>query len=175
MQLLFPALVIFLMRLADVSLGTLRIGMVVKGKRRWAGALGFLESIIWVLAARQVLGDLDEPVTMLAYAGGYAAGTMFGATIEGWLAMGSVLVRIVAPVGAVAAHPQLREAGFGATVVNGQGQDGEVRITFAVVARRRLAEALAIVNRNTPEAFVTIEDATMAELSVRPRALALRK
>jgi uncharacterized protein YebE (UPF0316 family) len=97
-ELLLAALLIFAMRLADVSLGTLRIVMLVRGKRRWAGVLGFFESLIWVLAARQVLGDLDELIKIVAYAGGYAAGTMLGSTFERWLAMGSVLVRIVAPV-----------------------------------------------------------------------------
>ncbi len=175
MSLILSAALIFAMRLVDVSLGTLRIGMVVRGKRRWAGMLGFAESIVWVLAARQVLGDLDEPLTMISYAAGYGAGTMFGATIERWLAMGNVLVRIVAAADTTPAYARLREEGFGVTVVNGHGQDGEVRVAFSVVPRRHLSEALDIVHSVSPEAFVTVEEAQMAELATRPKAFAIRK
>lgn len=173
--LLVAAVIVFLMRLADVSLGTLRIGMVVKGKRRWAGLLGFFESLIWVLAARQVLGDLDEPVTMVAYAAGYGAGTMFGATIERWLAMGNVLVRIVSSVTSPPAYPALRDAGFPVTVLNGEGRDGQVQISFTVIPRRRLAATLDLIRFESPGAFVTVEDAKTADVAIRPSPVALRK
>ncbi len=89
--LLLAALAIFLLRIIDVSLGTLRITMLVRGHRGFAGLLGFFESLIWLLAAAQVLSDLDSPVKFLAYAGGYAAGTVLGTTIEKWIAIGSIL------------------------------------------------------------------------------------
>ncbi|MGF1666597.1 MAG: DUF2179 domain-containing protein, partial [Acidimicrobiia bacterium] len=174
-ELLFSALLIFAMRLADVSLGTLRIVLLVRGKRGWAGVLGFFESLIWVLAAREVLGNLDEPIKMVAYAGGYAAGTMLGSTIERWLAMGSVLVRIVAPVESPHAYEALQDAGYPTTVLNGEGRDGAVRVAFSVLPRRESRRALALVARVNPDAFVTIEDARHLDLTSRRSAAALRK
>jgi len=174
-ELFFAALIIFLLRLADVSLGTLRIAFLVRSRRGWAGVVGFLESIIWVIAAGQVLSQLDEPVKMIAYAGGYAAGTMLGSTIEGWLAMGDVLVRIVAPVASPHAYEALQGAGYPVTVVNGEGRDGEVRVAFAVMSRRKASEALRLVAEVNPEAFVTIEDAKLPTLLPARPAAALRK
>jgi uncharacterized protein YebE (UPF0316 family) len=166
---------IFCMRLADVSLGTLRIVMLVRGKRRWAGLLGFFESLIWLLAAGAVLGSLDSPLKMIGYAGGYAVGTMLGSTIERWLAMGNVLVRIVAPVDSVHAYDSLRAAGYPTTVLNGEGRDGPVRISFTVLPRREARRALDVVAGVNPDAFVTIEEARLPELAARRSALALRK
>jgi uncharacterized protein YebE (UPF0316 family) len=174
-ELFIAALIIFLMRLADVSLGTLRIVLLVRGKRRWAGALGFFESLIGVLAAREVLGSLDEPIKIIGYAAGYAAGTMLGSSIEKWLAMGSVLVRIVAPVDSPFAYEALQAAGYPTTVLNGEGRDGEVRVAFSVLPRRESRHALDVVARANPEAFVTIEDAKPLDLASRRFAVAIRK
>jgi uncharacterized protein YebE (UPF0316 family) len=174
-ELILAASTIFVLRLGDVSLGTLRIAFLVRSHRGWAGVVGFLESIIWVLAAAQVLSQLDEPIKMVAYAGGYAAGTMLGSTIEGWLAMGDVLVRIVAPVDSPHAYEALKEAGFPLTVVNGEGRDGAVRVAFAVMSRRRAAEALRLVAEVNPDAFVTIEDAKLPNLVAAKPAYAIRK
>ena len=68
--LLLNALMIFGLRILDVSLGTLRIGMIVRGRRNLAAVLSFFESLIWLMAAAQVLGNLESPVQFVAYAGG---------------------------------------------------------------------------------------------------------
>jgi uncharacterized protein YebE (UPF0316 family) len=175
MGLLLAGLLIFGMRLLDVSAGTLRIVMLVRGKRRWAGILGFLESLIWVLAARQVLGNLDEPIKIVAYAGGFAAGTMLGSTIERWLAMGSVLVRVVAPVDSPHAYQAVREAGHPVTVLNGEGRDGPVRLWLCVTARRDVGQVLDLIARENPQAFVTVEEARLPDLSTRRSAASVRK
>lgn len=162
------ALLIFLLRIADVSLGTLRIVMLVRGRRGLAGALGFCESLVWLIAAAQVLTNLDSPIKMVAYAGGYAAGTMLGATVERWLAMGNTLLRIVVRTDAPPLAPALRERGFYATVVNAEGRDGDVRIIFSVIPRRRVNDVLAVVREIDPRAYVTFEDTSIANIAVMP-------
>lgn len=155
---LFSALLIFFMRIADVSLGTLRIVMLVRGRRSLAGLLGFCESLIWLLAASQVIGNLDNPLKLVAYAGGYAAGTMLGSTIERWIAMGQSMLRIVTPVDSPPVAPALRQAGFFVTVLNAEGRDGDVRVAFSVIPRRRMNEVIDIICRANPKAFVTFEE-----------------
>ncbi len=175
MELALAALAIFGMRLMDVSAGTLRIVMLVRGKRRWAGLLGFLESLIWVLAAGQVLGNLNQPIKIVAYAGGFAAGTMLGSTIERWLAMGSVLVRVITPIETDPVSPILRQRGFGVTVVNGEGRDGEVRVLFTVIPKKRVAEVLGLISHINHEAFVTVEEARLPTLPARQSAASVKK
>lgn len=167
------ALLIFALRLIDVSLGTLRIQFLVQGRRRLAGVVAFFESLVWTIAAVQVLGDLDDPIKIVGYAGGYAAGTVLGAAIESRIGLGDRLIRIVSPVDAPAVGPVLRDAGFLVTIVNGEGGEGEVRVTFTVVPRRRVDDVLGLIHSHNPWAFVTLEGATRAGAAIP--AAALRK
>jgi uncharacterized protein YebE (UPF0316 family) len=173
-DLVLSALTIFALRILDVSIGTLRIGMLVRGRRRLAGLFSFVESLIWLIAAAQVLSNLDNPIKFVAYAGGYAAGTMLGSTIERWMAMGSALLRVVSPVTGPSVAEALRQKGFYVTVVNAEGRDGDVMISFSVIPRKEAPEALAIIKDIAPEAFVTIEDTTPIRFSAVP-AQQLRK
>jgi len=155
--LLGSALLIFALRITDVSIGTLRITFLVRGKRGVAGVLSFFESLIWLVAAAQVLSNLDSPLKFVAYAGGYATGTMLGVSVERWIAVGDVLMRIVTPVDAPSSEHVLRQAGYGVTVVNGQGMRGDVRILFVVLPRRRTEAVLGLVRQVTPDAYITLE------------------
>ena len=175
MELVLAVVLIFMMRVADVTLGTLRIIQLVRGNRFGAGMLGFFESLIWVLAARQVLADLDEPAKIIGYAAGYAAGTMLGGTVERWLAMGTAIVRVIAPVDSPPAYQALQDAGFPTTILNGEGRDGPVRIVFSVVRRREVPPMLAVVKQVNPHAIVTVEETRLADLASTRRATALRK
>ena len=157
---LLGALAIVLLRLTDVALGTLRIAMLVRGRRGFAGALSFFESLVWLLAAAQVLTNLDSPIQFIAYAAGYALGTMLGVSIERWIALGDTLLRIVSPVGSPPSAEALRLAGFVVTELNAQGRDGEVRVSLTVIPRRRMKEAMRIVADVNPDAFVTFESTT---------------
>ena len=172
--LFFSALSIFALRILDVSIGTLRIGMLVRGRRALAGVFSFVESLIWLAAAAQVLSNLDSSAKIVAYAGGYAAGTMLGTTLERRMALGNSLVRIVAPLDSPNLSDALRKRGFYATVINGSGRDGDVRISFSVVPRRRVGEVLKLVQETNPKAFVTAEETTPIQMTALPAA-GLRK
>jgi uncharacterized protein YebE (UPF0316 family) len=168
-EVLGAALLIFVLRIVDVSLGTLRSTMLVRGQRGLAGALGFFESLIWLVAAARVLGDLDGSVVKyLGYAGGYAAGTMLGPTIERWIAIGNILVRIIERTDGPSSVDALREAGFYATVLNATGRDGGVQIVFTVIPRRRQTAVIRLLQATNPAAYVTFENTT----TVRAAALA---
>ncbi len=160
LSLLLSGLLIFGLRIVDVSLGTLRIGFLVRGNRRLAGLFGFVESLVWLIAAAQVLSNLDSPVKFVAYAAGYAAGTMLGVSVERWLAIGNSIMRVVSPVASPEVEERLRAAGFYVTVLNARGRDGDVRVSFSVLPRRRMQEALRIVGDANPQAFVTFESTT---------------
>ncbi len=160
------AALIFLLRIVDVSLGTLRIAMLVRGQRLYAGVLGFFESLVWLVAAAEVLSNLDSPLKFLAYAGGYAAGTMLGTTIEKWMALGSILLRVIERVDQPSAVDALRTAGYYATVMNARGRDGDVQIVFSVIPRRKQNEVLKLVRAVNPNAYVTFEQTSKASMAV---------
>jgi len=165
MELFLAALLIFSLRVADQTLGSMRIVMLISGRRGLAGLLGFFESMLWLLATALVVNNIDSPLKVVAFAGGFATGTMLGGTIERWLALGKSLIRVVSPIAAPSVADELRTAGFGVTIIEGEGLTGTVEIVFSVVPRKKAAEVTALVHRLSPDAFVTVESTETVDLA----------
>jgi uncharacterized protein YebE (UPF0316 family) len=156
---------IFLLRLVDVSIGTVRIVLLSRGSRGRAAALGAVESFVWVLAAARVLGGLDDIWRMVAFACGYGAGTALGVTMERWMAVGTALVRIVAPSSSPRAAEGLREMGYQVTVLVGDQSGDDVRVSLVIVPRRRLKDVYREIARLNPQALVTTESTSQVDLT----------
>jgi uncharacterized protein YebE (UPF0316 family) len=151
-------LVIFCLRIVDVSLDTLRVLFMVRGRRGIAGALGFVQSMIWIFAVGNAIRHLDSIWHIVGYAGGFAMGTVIGISIEQALAYGLSTVRIVSRHGGIEIAQALRERGFGVTEMSGMGRDGAVEIVNSVVQRQDLDDVIAIVDQWDNTAFVTVEE-----------------
>jgi uncharacterized protein YebE (UPF0316 family) len=155
---LWGPIVIFLLRIVDVTLDTMRVLFMVRGRRLPAGILGFLMALVWIIAVGNAMKHLDSIWHILGYAAGYGTGTMVGITIENAVAFGLIQLRIVSKHGGVEIAEGLRECGYGATEFSGFGRDGAVEIVQSVVQRAHLADALAIIDKFDDTAFVTVED-----------------
>jgi uncharacterized protein YebE (UPF0316 family) len=168
---LVGALLIFLLRILDVPIGTLRVMYMVRGDRMKAVPLAFVESLVWVFAISQIFKHLDNQANMLGFAAGFATGTLVGMTLEKWIASGHVLVRIISGrTDGNGLAEALRAAGFGVTVLTGEGRRGEQAILFVVALRRRGRELLAIVRGQDEDAFVTIDPVQTAMGGYLPAA-----
>lgn len=155
---LWGPIVIFLLRIVDVTLDTMRVLFMVRGRRIPAGVLGFLMALVWIIAVGNAMKHLDSVWHILGYAAGYGTGTMVGITIENFVAFGLIQLRIVSKHGGVEIAEGLRDRGYGATEFSGFGRDGAVEIVQSVVQRAHLDEVLAIVDKFDDTAFVTVED-----------------
>jgi uncharacterized protein YebE (UPF0316 family) len=183
MEPLLGALLIFFLRLCDVSLGTLRTLYVVRGDRLRAVPLAFVESLIWIIAIARIMKEVTNGnyFNMLAYAGGFAAGCYVGITIERWIASGWILIRVITRDDDLTEAIRARD--FGVTEVQSEGRHGEQSLLFIVAPRRRSKELLEIVRAKDEGAFVTCDAVNTAMggyLPVTPhaeasRATALRK
>lgn len=150
---------IFFARILDVSLGTVRMITVISGHRFVSAALGFVEVLIWVLAVGGAVEHLDNPVAVLAFAGGFAVGTLVGMTIENRLAIGFRVVRVINPQPALNLAGSLRSEGYAATRLEGEDRVGPVEIVFVPVRRRAVPALLACIGLITPDAFLSVERA----------------
>lgn len=150
--------VIFFMRIVDVSLDTMRVIFAIRGKRVIAAGLGFLSVIVWIFAVGNAVKHLDSVWYVLGYAGGYASGNFVGITLDAALAYGIVMVRIVSRTAGVEIAEALRERGYGATEFPGFGRDGAVEIVSSAMQRRHLQETLTLIQQWDPAAFVTVEE-----------------
>jgi uncharacterized protein YebE (UPF0316 family) len=159
--LLLPFL-IFLARITDVSINTIRIIYVLGGRRTTATLLGFFESFIWLMAIRQIFEHLDNWVCYIAYPGGFAMGILVGMMIEERIAYGKVIVRIITRKDVSGLLAFLTTNNFRYTRVNSEGIDGAENLVFTVLPRENLESLLKEMKKLVPSAFYTVEKVNRA-------------
>lgn len=153
------AVAIFLARIVDVSLGTFRTIMVIRGYRMLATAIGFVEVLIWIVAISSVITNLDAWYLIIAYAGGYAAGNYVGMLLEARVAIGSELVRAISLRSDGHLAESLRSSGWDAVAIPGQGSGrAAVEIVLVVEPRRKIRQLLAAIREIDPDAVYTTSD-----------------
>lgn len=153
----FGPLLIFLLRIFDVSLATLRVLLAVRGARLIVPLIGFFEVLIWIFAVGSAIRHLESAWHILGYAAGFSAGNVVGLWLEEKLAFGLASVRIISQHGGVELAEALRDMGFGVTEFAGQGRMGRVEVVYTVVRRKQVPLVMREVDRWDPEAFITLE------------------
>lgn len=154
-QALIGALTIFLARLADMSLDTLRVLFVMRGKKPIAWILGFFQSSIYLVAITKVLqSGLDNPLIMIGYAAGFATGNVLGIFIEGKLAIGYINISVVSPKFGLRLADLLRGAGYGVTEIPGHGKNGMVSVLTMNVFRKDVPRIERLIAEQDPDSFV---------------------
>jgi uncharacterized protein YebE (UPF0316 family) len=155
--LILPVL-IMLARIIDVTIGTLRIIFIAKRKVVLAPLLGFFEVLIWLLAIEQIFKNMNNLVCYLAYAGGFGLGNYIGMVLEGRLALGLEMIRIITRSDANDLIERFKNYGNGITIVDGYGSKGPVKIIFTVIPRKIMKEVVRMINYIEPSAYYTIEN-----------------
>jgi len=152
------ALIIFVMRILNVSLDTLRMLFVIRGKKFIVWIFGFLQSLIFVVVITSVLSNLDNPLNIIGYAAGFATGNILGIYIEGKLAVGFAEIHIISPRRGSAIAEHLRSEGYAVTEIPARGKDGMVTMLSCSVRRRHIIRLEDAVRKIDEDAFVTAED-----------------
>ncbi len=147
-----------MLRLINLSMDTIRILFVIQGRKVIVWILGFLQSIVFVLAIGSVLSQLDNIWFLLAYAGGYSTGTSVGMWIEERLALGYLQVTIISPSLGTAIAENLRSEGFAVTEIPARGKDGMVSILHCSVMRKDLDLLETVTMEADTNAFITTEN-----------------
>jgi uncharacterized protein YebE (UPF0316 family) len=165
---LLTCLLIVIARVLDVSMGTLRMIMVVQGRRTWAFVLAFFEIIIWLTVVSGVITQLHtQPLYAVAYALGYALGNYIGMTVEQRLALGRQAVRIITRQGPEMAEV-LRVAGRRVTQFDGYGRDGPVQELFLEIARREAVELVRQARECDPRCYFRVDDVRATSTAIAP-------
>lgn len=154
----FMPLLIFLARICDVSIGTLRIIFVSKGARNIAPVLGFFEVLIWIIAISKIMQNLDNYINYVAYAAGFATGNLVGMVIEEKLAMGIQMIRVFTTGRGMELVDLLHKNGFGATTIEAHGAKEKIHLVYSIVNRNELEQVLNVITDFNPKSFYTIED-----------------
>ncbi len=159
---------IFLARIADVSIGTMRLIFVSRGFKYLAPLVGFFEVLIWLLAIGQIMKNLSNPACYIGYAGGFAMGNYVGLWIAEKLSLGVVMVRVITKMDAMPLVEHLQSKDYGVTSIDGHGTSGEVKVVFTIVPRREVPSVVDSIKRFNPQAFYSIEEVGFVEKGVFP-------
>ncbi len=155
---ILAGLFILVMRVIDMSLDTLRLLFMMRGRRLMAGLIGALQATVFILAVSQVLSGPLNVWTVSGYALGFGAGVMLGMLVEDRLAIGHSMFRIYSPARGGPIAEALREAGHAATEFTAFGKHGLVTVVNCAVARKDVARVKAIIDRVDPDAFITVDE-----------------
>lgn len=155
---LIGGFVIFLLRLIDMCLDTLRMLFVVRGQRVIVWILGVTTSIIYIVAISNVLKGTNHPFTILCYGVGYATGNVLGMRIEERLAIGFKQVNVVSKEKGHEIAQALRDQGYGVTELVGQGMNGTVDLVSTSVKRKQIKDVRRIIESVDQSAFITEDD-----------------
>jgi len=151
-------ILIFLARVLDVTLGTIRIIFVSKGLKYFAPIVGFFEVIVWLLAITQIVQNLTNFLNYIAYGAGFAAGTFLGIYLESRIAMGHLSVSILTGKDPRELIGKLESSGYKTTSIHAMGKKSSVEMIFTVVKRKKLRSVVNIIKNFDPNAFYSIED-----------------
>lgn len=161
---------IFLLRIVDVSLGTVRTISTVHGRTRLAFFLGFIEITIWITVISTVVTKIAaSPILGLFYALGFSTGNVVGIMVERKLALGTMIIRVITQGERgqfMADH--LRKAGHAVTVYHGEGLAGPVLTLYIACRRRDVDRILGTVRTTDPKAFYITEQAGSVSKIFRP-------
>lgn len=151
-------LVIFCLRVTDVSMATMRVLLIVRNAKWIVPLIGFFEVSIWVIAVSAVVQNLSSPLHIIGYAGGFATGNFVGMLLEERLALGLATMRTMVKQGGAELAAALRETGFAVTEQEGRGRDGPVEVLYSVIPRRRIAPYIAVVEHTAPGSFLVVDE-----------------
>lgn len=150
--------ILFFLRVLDMSIDTVRVVSVVRGRKRLAWVLGFSQATVFVLAITSILANLDNLWNIVGYAAGFASGNLVGMLIEERLAMGFGNVRIISSRNGSAIAESLRKEGFALTESSARGMDGTVTVIESSARRRDINNLMKTVREIDDAAFVVAED-----------------
>ena len=150
--------IIFFARVADVSLATFRTIVIFRGHKLLASFIGFFEIIIWLVAAAQVLTNLDQWYLGLAYASGFAVGNYIGISIENRFAIGNELIRCISFNRDVLAD-ELRTKGFKVVSFDGDmGEGNPVELLLIIEKRRNVPALIQLIKELDQTAVYSVSD-----------------
>lgn len=168
------ALLIFSLRVLDVSLGTIRVISVVHGRIKLSIILGFFEILIWVSVLSGLIGQIGEnPSLALAYAGGFAVGNAVGIQLERRIAMGSSIALMISRDKGMQIADALREIGQRLTTIEGSGRDGPRTLLYVTTARRRLPKMIEVARKIDPKVFYVVDHCSETSYSTQLAETAL--
>ena len=168
-NILLTGFIVFVARICDVSIGTVRTIVTVQGRTTIAFCLAVFEISIWISIVSTVIHQgKDNPVLIAFYAFGYATGNVVGIMVERKIAFGTTILRIITRTAGKEIAAFLREKGQPVTIFHGEGMHSPVYMLYIACRRRDLKWILPEVRQIDPDLFYVIEQAREIRKVLKP-------
>lgn len=167
----YGPILIMSMRICDVSLDTIRVILVVQGKKYYAGIVGFFEVLIWVFAIRFIFQHLDNIPNLFGYATGFGLGNIIGIMIEQKIGFGYAQLNIISRHLTDEIADTLRKSKFAVTILPAEGGAGGVSVIVIIISRKIQKEIIKLIESIDKNVFITIQ----SSLPLRGYRLGARK
>lgn len=161
MELFLLCIKIFFARILDVSIGTVRTMLMVKGKTVIMTILAFIEVFIWFVVAREALiTDVKSILIPISYSLGYATGTLIGSCIANRFIKGIVGVQVVIAKGNERLLKAVRKHNYAVSVIdlkddfNGNQRD----MLYFQINHKYLKNLISLIKKYDENAFIVVND-----------------
>ncbi len=152
---------IFFGKIIEVAAATVRIVLINRGERLKGAITGFFEVSLWLLVTGTVLvGFQTDIIRCLIFAVAFSLGNYAGSWLEGKLAFGLCSIQVIVNRNCQADElvRELRENGFGITMIEGEGKDGRREILMLHLKRKRIPAAISLIKQRLCDAVITVND-----------------
>ncbi len=149
-----------LMKVVEVSIGTLRIVLITRGERVLGAFLGFLEVLIWIILVSTVLTDISsDPIKVVVYAAGFGLGNYVGSILEEKLGIGNVRVEaIVLEEHGEELATKIREKGYAVTILEGKGMNYDRNVLLMNIRRKDCQGVVGMIKSIQGNVVITMND-----------------
>jgi uncharacterized protein YebE (UPF0316 family) len=161
-------LVIFVAETLVVTISTVRIISVSRGRKVLASVLGTFEITIWLFAIGKVMQNLNDWTCFVAFAAGFTIGNFFGIILEAKLAIGNLVVRVITHRNGAEIVGALKAAEYGVTSIDAQGATGAVQVILTVIPRKELDKVVGLIKACDPKVFYSVDDLQSAAAGISP-------
>lgn len=152
---------IFLAKVIENALGTLRLIVVANSKKMLGAILNGIIALLWVATTGLVVKDIQkEPFKILFFALGSTVGSYIGSFIEQKMALGNnMLTTITKRESANKITEEIRKMGYGVTSFDGEGKEDTKKILLIMVSRKKRKEIVLKIKEIDREAIIIAENA----------------
>lgn len=165
MELLFLCLKVFVCRIIDMSLSSIRTVYTVRGKAYTVAGISIVEGLVYFLIVKEALNFvspnfIDTLYVALAYASGFAVGTFIGSKLGNKLAGGMVQAQVVMTSKDDEKIKKIQEAGYALTIIKSEATtfSGEKYMLFSEMKNSKLNDFRKLIHSLDAKAFVMVHE-----------------
>lgn len=159
LAIMYLCIKIFCVRIVDVSLGTIRAIITVKGKALTASIVGFFEVFIWFVIVKEALNtDQNSIFIAVAYSLGFATGTYVGSILSDIFINGTYSVQIITKSNKLIEYLETSDYAVSVMDIYGIHEMKKKYMLYIEVNKNKANSLLKIIKRIDPKAFTVMNE-----------------